>query len=171
MSQALHRQRLRDRQGPVAADSSFLPAGNVATFAAGRPSLPPRPTTVDTTEVAPAAVIAKGNGSAVEAAAGEPVQVLQPTSQQQPAVLKPGEQPADTMAGDQKKIQARATAQTLAGLATEQYTEALRDLQINQPEIYPEVVDELNRMVSDRVDEEGDGFDLSGITDPLNADA
>lgn len=166
MSQALHRKRLRDRRGPVSADSSFIPVGNVATFAAGRPSLPSRPTTVDTTEAAPAVVVAPPDAVAVKAAAAEPTQVVQPTSRQQPAARAPKAKPADTMAGDQLKIQARATAQSIAVLETEQYTEALQDLQINQSELYPLVVDELNRMVSDQVTDEGDGFDLSGITDP-----
>ncbi len=166
MSQALHRKRLRDRRGPVPADSSFIPVGNVATFAAGRPSLPSRPTTVDTAEAAPAVVVAPPEAAAVEVAADAPTQVVQPTSQRQSVAGTPEAQPADTMAGDQLKIQACATAQSIAVLETEQYTEALQNLQINQSELYPLVVDELNRMVSDQVNDEGDGFDLSGVTDP-----
>jgi hypothetical protein len=172
MSQILHRQRVRDRQTVAPATGSFNPVGGrVPTFAGGAKAPSTKPTTVATTEAAPAAVVETPETGAIELPADETTQVVQPTTQEQPAGIAPEDRPAETMAGDQQATQARATAETLAGLADDQYTEALQNLQMNQPELYPLVVDELNRMVADQATDEGDGFDLSGVTtDPSNSE-
>jgi len=82
-----------------------------------------------------------------------------PTGAQQPQV---GD--ATVSQESQQVTEARATAEMLSQLDQAQYEQSLADLQGTQPELYAAVVDELNKMVSEQAEQEGDGFDLSDLT-------
>lgn len=69
----------------------------------------------------------------------------------------------EAMTPQQMREQAVTTAQTLAQLDEAAYNQALADLEAQNPTFYAIVVDELNNLAAQQQQEEGDGFDLSGI--------
>lgn len=93
----------------------------------------------------------------------QPDQVVDtPTAQTGTNAILP-EGTHEAMTPQQMRDQAATTAQTLAQLDEQAYNQALADLEKQNPTFYAIVVDELNNLAAQQQQEEGDGFDLSGI--------
>lgn len=159
MSSIEHRRRLRERR--EAAQS-----GNLAGFTGSTRQTTHAPNTVvqnlgspndgEPVEQLPDGEVATHEGER------QPDQVVDTPQAQTgtPAIQPEGRQ---AMTPQQMREQAVVTAQTLAQLDADQYQQALADLETQNPTFYAVVCDELNNLAAATSEEEGDGFDLSGI--------
>jgi|GEM_PF-5104047 len=170
MSAIEHRKRLAERQaaaGGTGAVSRFSHQENIGTHTATvAPASAPPPERAAVVET-PATPVVENEGATVDGQAPDTGIEVATTPQEAtgaPAVVPQDPSPADVITPEQMRLQANTTAQALAQLDTDQYQQALTDLEGSNPTLYACVVDELNNMNADSESQEGDGFDLSGIS-------
>lgn len=154
MSSILYRQRLRDQQARQAAKAApnFTPAT-------------PGPSPLPLTE--PDVL-----GSQINVVSSAPVDVVPPAPTEQQPV--PYEQPAvipqslntTGMSPAAIREHGKTVAYMFAQLPTPEYQASLRNLETSNPVLYSIVVDELNNMDAQAATSEGDGHDLSALTQP-----